>query len=136
MPAITLKRVAVQKDRIAFVVQLAPGFRYTTPYVISCATELCPSLASHPCKNDSGPLFGDIAEHTPLSHLVEHMVIELQTRDSRTPQTALFTGTTTWIDEAEGLSRIEVSYLDDLVALAAYREAENYINTALANAVF
>ncbi len=44
---------------------------------------------------------------------------------------AVFVGTTEWTDEAAGRARIEVSFLDDLVALRAFRDAIAFLGDAM-----
>ncbi len=39
--------------------------------------------------------------------------------------------TTEWTDEAAGRARIEVSFLDDLVALRAFRDAIAFLGDAM-----
>ena len=62
-----------------------------------------------------------------MPHVLEHLVIELQTRASDDSQ-AMFVGTTEWVDEAAGIARVQVSYLDDLQALRSLSEALDILN--------
>ena len=55
------------------------------------------------------------------------LAIELQTRATDNPQ-ATFVGTTEWVDEAAGIARVQVSYLDDLQALRSLSEALDILN--------
>ena len=41
-------------------------------------------------------------------------------------------GTSEWLDRKAGTARVEVSYSDDLVALAAFKTAEEFLNNMTA----
>ena len=41
-------------------------------------------------------------------------------------------GTSEWLDRKAGTARVEVSYADDLAALAAFKEAEEFLNNMTA----
>ena len=62
-----------------------------------------------------------------MPHVLEHLAIELQTRATEDPR-ATFVGTTEWVDEAAGVARVQVSYLDDLQALRSLSEALDILN--------
>ena len=69
-------------------------------------------------------------DHTPLPHLLEHLVIDLQVREAQRDDDA-FAGTTDWIDQEAGTARIQVSFTDDLAALRAFRDAVRFLNDAI-----
>lgn len=131
---IKLERIRVRGSRIEANVRVAPGFRYTTPDIAHRALALFPNLARHTCKNDAGPTFGAVISRTPLPHLLEHLVIELQVAGEKCDTLSecfTYVGTTQWLDERAGLSRVEVNYADDLAALRAFRDALRAINEAV-----
>ena len=70
---------------------------------------------------------------TSVPHLLEHLVIHGQVFDSATPSNAALVGTTEWLDEANGLARIEVNYADDLAALSALKTALAFLNERMAD---
>ncbi len=95
-----------------------------------------PTLARHACVNERGTVFAAVMDCTPLPHLLEHLVVDLQVRAESgqwftlpgaaaeaPPSMADATcdrpivGTSEWLDEAAGIARIDVSFADDLVAL-------------------
>ena len=120
--------MAVGSGRLVCEVRLAPDApRLTTPALIRRVRTDFPDLPHHTCVNESGPTFASVMDRTPLPHLLEHLVIDLQTR-AATCDDAAFVGTTDWIDEAAGTARVQVSFTDDLVALRAFRDAAAYLN--------
>lgn len=125
---ITIEHMTVGAGRLACEVRLAPdAARLTSPELIERIRPRFPDLPRHACVNGKGPTFAAVMERTPLPHLLEHLVIDLQTRAS-SHDDAAFVGTTEWIDETAGTARIQVSFTDDLVALRAFRDAAAYLN--------
>ena len=126
---LVLERIAVRADRISVLVRLAPGApRRTDAALAARAVAAFPDLSRHACVNDRGSTFSSVMNDTPLPHLLEHLVISLMLRDDATPAHAVHVGTTEWLNEAEGLARVEVTYTDDLVALRALRDATAFLN--------
>ena len=83
--------------------------------------------------NGAGDTFGAVMEATSLPHLLEHLVIDLQTQAAppdASPDTA-YVGITRWTDENAGRAHIEVRFTDDLVALRAFRDAARFLNEAV-----
>ena len=105
-------------------------FRYTTPKLAAFAEGQYPDLPHHACVNEVGSTFGDVMESTSTAHLLEHLVISLQTR-AAADSAGEFVGTTEWVDESAGEARIEVSFRDDLDALRAFSEATRFLNIAV-----
>ena len=125
---ISIERMTVGSGRLVCEVRLASDApRLTTPALIRRVRTDFPALPHHTCVNESGPTFASVMDRTPLPHLLEHLVIDLQTR-AATCDDAAFVGTTDWIDEAAGTARVQVSFTDDLVALRAFRDAAAYLN--------
>lgn len=137
---LSIERMTVRAGRMACDVALAPGApRFTTPAMAARVRQAFPSLPRHACVNDEGDTFGAVMDHTPLPHLLEHLVIDAQVRaaaqaarDASAPACkAVFVGTTEWTDEFAGKARVEVSFTDDLVALRAFRDAARFLNHAV-----
>lgn len=128
MEPIAIEQIVVGAGRMLCDVALAPETpRATSPALIERVCAEFPHLARHSCVNERGPYFGAVMNDTPLPHLLEHIVIDLQTRRSdNAAQT--FVGTTEWIDETAGKARVQVSFTDDLVALRAFRDAVRFLN--------
>ena len=105
-------------------------FRYTTPRLAAFVEGSYPDLPHHACINDAGPSFGAVMESTSIAHMLEHLVISLQTR-ATTNADIEFVGTTEWLDETAGIARVEVSFRDDLQALRAFNEATRFLNIAV-----
>lgn len=124
----------VGAGRIGCDVALAAQAPRTTDPVL--AARVCasfPDLPRHACVNGAGDTFGAVMEATSLPHLLEHLVIDLQTQAAppdASPDTA-YVGITRWTDENAGRAHIEVSFTDDLVALRAFRDATRFLNEAV-----
>lgn len=125
-----IESLTVRPGRIVSEVLVDPARRYTTPQLADTLLEEYPTLASHACVNDEGDTFGCVIARTPVPHLLEHLVIDLQVRSSERTDGA-FVGTTEWIDEAAGRATVQVSFTDDLVALRAFRDASEKIAAAM-----
>lgn len=131
MTPLTIERLVVQNDRVICEVTLAPTApRLTTPALAARITHAFPNLPRHACVNDEGDTFGAVITHTTLPHVLEHLVIDLQTRADPRPD-AVYVGTTEWVDEFARRARVEVSFTDDLVALRAFRDAAHFLNEAV-----
>lgn len=123
MQNIHVTNIVVKKFRIICTVQLN-NLKYSNKVIKSSLLESMPTLASHKCKNSKGKNFAQVMDSTSLAHVLEHMIIDIQTKHT---DKALF-GTTEWIDEQSGIARIELTYTDDIVCLSAIKEATNLLN--------
>ena len=115
------------------VVLAAQAPRTTSPQIAARVCASFPNLPRHACVNGAGDTFGAVMEATSLPHLLEHLVIDLQTQAAppdASPYTA-YVGITRWTDENAGRAHIEVSFTDDLVALRAFRDAARFLNEAV-----
>ena len=115
------------------VVFAAQAPRTTDPVLAARVCASFPTLPRHACVNGAGDTFGAVMEATSLPHLLEHLVIDLQTQAAppdASPDTA-YVGITRWTDENAGRAHIEVSFTDDLVALRAFRDATRFLNEAV-----
>lgn len=129
---VTIERLRVESGRLVLDVRLGLGAPRRTDARLAKATEqLRPALPHHVCINGRGPAFAAVLADTPLPHLLEHLIIDAQVADPRTPADQRFVGATRWIDEAAGTARIEVSFRDDLVALRAVRDAQAALSDIL-----
>ncbi|BDE95147.1 cyanophycin synthetase family protein [Raoultibacter timonensis] len=125
-----IESLVVQPGRIVCEVAVDPSQRYTTPRLAATLLGEHPTLAGHACVNEVGDTFGCVIERTPVPHLLEHLVIDLQARSGGRPDDT-FVGTTEWVDEARGRATVQVSFTDDLVALRAFRDASEKIIAAM-----
>ena len=120
-------------DRVVARIQCSAGVRMTTPALAAAVLAQRPNLARHACVNDAGATFGAVIGRTPLPHLFEHLVIDILT-ERTADEGAVFVGTSEWEDRASGTARVEVSYADDLEALAAIKDAAALLNRHLLKA--
>lgn len=142
---LSLSSLTVYASRIQAEVQFAPDVpRMSSPELIRQILAKYPHIADHACVNEHGERFADVMNHTSLAHVLEHMVIDAQVRMTqqaleRAAQQGIavsqhkdtFVGTTEWINKAAGVARVQVSFADDLVALAAFRQATDFLNDLL-----
>lgn len=129
--AIVVRKMIVRTGRLLCDIEIAdPRFRQTTPKLAAFCEGRYSDLVHHACVNEVGNSFGEVIEATSVPHLLEHITISEQVRASD-GTSATFAGTTEWTDEAAGLARVQVAFKDDLVALRAFNEAVNFLNTAV-----
>ena len=126
--AVRVERIVVRTGRLTCDVRIEdPKARYVDPALIQRARAAFPSLMHHTCVNEEGPTFGAVMDSTSVPHLIEHIAIDLQTRMATEPD-ATFVGTTEWLDERAGLACIELSFIDDLQAMRAFKQAVDFVN--------
>lgn len=158
--AIRIVHITVKPDRVVAQVEVADErHAYTTPSLIAALLPAYPHLLEHACVNDCGTTFGAVAQRTSLPHLLEHMAIENQVRAEAGAEGAIlndqsahaqgnesrrqgvqgaavspatYMGKTRWTNRARRMAHVELSYVDDLVALAALRDAARDLNAAIA----
>lgn len=129
---IRVKTITVRTGRIACDIVIEnPAYRETSPKLAAFVTNQYPDLPLHACVNDSGMAFGSVIEKTSVPHMLEHLVIDIQTHDTNTPLSSTFVGTTEWTDYEAGAACVEVSFRDDLQALRAFNKAVEFLNTAV-----
>lgn len=131
---LTLAHLTVYASRMEAEVHFAPDApRTSTPELIRQLEAEFPHLGAHACVNACGSQFADVMEHTSLAHVLEHLVIDLQVQAAYgTPEReTTFVGTTEWVNKAAGIARVRVSFADDLVALATFRQATETLNKLL-----
>lgn len=123
MTALAVERVAIERDRMALLVRVPGGAAaHLSPEAAACLLRERPRLARHACLNAQGEPFGSILHRTSLPHVLEHLIIDFQA-EFNDRSAATFVGTTEWLNEREGLARVEVNFTDDLIALAALKAA-------------
>ena len=129
---IKTKVITVRTGRIVCDIEIAdPAYRMTSPKLAAFVTNQYPDLPLHACVNEVGTAFGSDIEKTSVPHMLEHLVVDIQTHETDTPRATTFVGTTEWTDEDAGQARIEVSFRDDLQALRAFNKALEFLNTAV-----
>lgn len=97
--------------------------------------EILPNIGNQVCVNGNGDFFEDEICETETPHLLEHIIIELLGKVYNRP----FKGHTSWAQELSqtapdgfALMRVTVTFLDDMVALAALKHALVLLEWALA----
>lgn len=131
---IRVQRMEVHQGHLICRVLFDVAQRTTSPELMARVLPAFPALPQHACVNERGTTFAAVMSCTPLPHLLEHMVVDLQVRQDLgrgLRQSAPVVGTSEWLDEAKGAARIDVSFSDDLAALRAMRDAVAFLNEAL-----
>ena len=96
--------------------------------------------------NKKGTTFAAVMNRTSVPHLLEHLIVYLQVQaidvlawqneqkgniHKETDADVIITGTTQWCRGDEFLAQVNVSFTDDLIALAACNKALEYLNRVL-----
>lgn len=123
--------VKVRPDRVEVEVAVAARrYAQTDPKLITECLRRAPTLGRHACRNSVGPGFASVMKSTSTPHLLEHLIIDAQTRAAKDPD-RVFTGTTQWSAQDASVAKVVFSYEDDLVALNALNQALLFLNQAL-----
>lgn len=152
---LTLEKITIREGRIELVVCLANEcYRKTDPALIVACLKHYPTLAEHACKNPQGKTFAAVMNNTTTPHLLEHLIIDAQMRSlehassyskaasargtsADSVNTGPFgkdtylMGTTEFLPEDPLRARVVVSYYDDLIGLAACKNACEFLNACL-----
>ncbi len=117
-------------NKVKLVVEMPDPSRYTTdvvPHLPRSLFRLFPHLAHHKCHNDQGFSFRRESQATEIPHLLEHLIIELQTQAQRHE---VLKGDTqrNWREDPRGTFHVHVEYENELLVLGAIRLAERIIN--------
>lgn len=123
MQPVQITNIVVKKFRIICSVKLN-SIKYSNEEIKVALLEKMPTLAAHKCKNSKGKNFAEVLASTSLAHILEHMIIDIQSKATND----LLLGTTQWIDENSGIAKIELSYTDDIVCISAIKEASELLN--------
>lgn len=141
------EKVLVRAGRVELLVRVAhERFRMTNPSLIATCLKEFPLLPFHTCHNKKGTTFAAVMNRTSVPHLLEHLIVYLQVQaidvlawqneqkgniHKGTDADVIITGTTQWCREDELLAQVNVSFTDDLIALAACNKALEYLNRVL-----
>lgn len=124
-------RVRVRPDRVEVEVAVAARrYAQTDPELITECLRRAPTLGRHACRNSAGPVFASVMKSTSTPHLLEHLIIDAQTRAAKDPD-RVFTGTTQWSAGDGLMAQVAFSYEDDLVALDALNRSLAFLNGVL-----
>lgn len=124
-------RVRVRPDRVEVEVAVAARrYAQTDPELITECLHRAPTLGQHACRNSVGPVFASVMKSTSTPHLLEHLIIDTQTRAAKDPD-RVFTGTTQWSAGDALMAQVAFSYEDDLVALDALNRSLAFLNGVL-----
>jgi hypothetical protein len=124
-------------NKVKLVVEMPDPDRCTTdcsPHVPVSLFRLFPHLARHKCHNGNGYSFRREAMATEIPHLLEHLIIELQ---SQARHHDVLKGETqwNWRVDPRGTFHVHVEYENEQLVLAAIRLAERMVNALDRNEV-
>ena len=124
-------------NKVKLVVEMPDPDRCTTetsPHVPVSLFRLFPHLARHKCHNGHGYSFKREAMATEVPHLLEHLIIELQ---SQAQHHEVLKGETqwNWRVDPRGTFHVHVEYENEQLVLAAIRLAERMVNALDQNGV-
>jgi len=117
-------------NKVKLVVEMPDPERCTTdcaPHVPRSLFRLFPHLSRHKCHNGHGFSFKREAMATEVPHLLEHLIIELQ---SQAQHHEVLKGETqwNWRVDPRGTFHVHVEYENELLVIAAVRLAERIVN--------
>lgn len=117
------------EGQMKLTVQMPETGCFTTsgaPHLPKRLFRLFPQLNRHKCENDYGYTFRRECRNTELPHLLEHLIIELQ---SQAEPHGVLRGQTVWNwkQDPRGRFHVYVDYTNEVLAIAAVRLAERII---------
>ncbi len=118
-------------NKVKLVVEMPDPDRCTTdcsPHVPRELFRLFPHLAHHKCHNGNGYSFRREAMATEVPHLLEHLIIELQTQ-AQYHQVLKGETQWNWRIDPRGTFHVHVEYENELLVLAAIRLAERIVRS-------
>lgn len=117
-------------NKVKLVVEMPDPDRCTTesaPHLPRGLFRLFPHLAHHKCHNGNGYSFRREAMATEVPHLLEHLIMELQSQ--ALPHNVLKGETQwNWRVDPRGTFHVHVEYENEQLVLAAIRLAERIVN--------
>lgn len=79
---VQVARVEVLRGHMVCTVRFAAGMPHaTSPQLMALVLPQFPNLPRHACVNERGETFAAVMNRTPLPHLLEHMIVDLQVRE-------------------------------------------------------
>lgn len=133
MSSIQVTDILVKKYRIICTVKIE-GDKYSNSAIKDKLLEIKPSLKKHSCKNANNEPLSSVLDTTSIPHILEHLIIDnqIQYRNNEEDDVSIL-GTTEWINEDEGIAKIEFSFYDDVTALKSINEAQNLLNSLISD---
>lgn len=140
MDALSIEEVRIKRGRMIVTVRVAADREMTDSKIAALAIQRHPTIVDHACINDCGPKFDAVIADTSIAHLLEHLTIAEQLEEMSQDQElsslagkTLLVGTTKRIDASDAFStfRVEVSFVDDLIAVRSLMRAAGFLNSNL-----
>lgn len=128
---LVIERLSVCADRVIAEIKLSQTTpRFTGPALMEEVCAVYPSISCHACADGKRNRFGDVMNCTSIPHLLEHLVIDVQAHAKHTlgDDRVIFVGNSEWMDASRARARIEVNFVDDVVALRAFCDVVDFLN--------
>lgn len=77
---VRVTRMEVHRGHLVCLVSFADALRVTSASLMRRVLPAFPMLPQHACVNERGTTFAAVMDCTPLPHLLEHLVVDLQVR--------------------------------------------------------
>ena len=133
---LSIERIRVRHGKLDLHVTVDIDALYVNQEQAQRMLAILPNLRNHVCVNGAGETFGDELLGTEQTHLLEHVVIELQGK--ALASNARLMGHTSWLAElAEtrhrgyALMRVSVAFTNDFVALQAAKDALDIVEWSI-----
>ena len=131
---ISIKKVVVGPKNLTATVEFsakAPRLTSENAEATERVLELLPGLSDHLCLGDADARFGLVAKDTEVSHLLEHVTVELLALTNLAGDVA--SGKTSLVDSRRGLYEIILACPDDVLVAASLSSAVWLLNWAYGN---
>ena len=137
---INIINIHVKRYRIIIYIECSKNALYCNEWLAKKILKDFPSLSSHLCKNDNELDFIDNLKRASIPHIFEHLIIDSQVSHFKdTKNKVEVFGISKWENSLKNdgykRARIEVSFIDDCVALNSVFECLNYLNKAISEQI-
>ena len=131
---ISIKKVVVGPKNLTATVEFsakAPRLTSENAEATERVLELLPGLSEHLCLGDADARFGLVANDTEVTHLLEHVTVELLALTNLAGDVS--SGKTSLVDSRRGLYEIILACPDDVLVAASLSSAVWLLNWAYGN---
>lgn len=125
MPLLAIEQIEVAEKHLEARVRVVDLDRMrtsVTPQLPERALTLLPGLGRHSCENDAAKRFIAELHDTEVPHLLEHVTVELMAL-AGSPRSLRAQTVWDFARNGQGVFHVRIAFDDDLVAIAALREA-------------
>ena len=137
---INIINIHVKRYRIIIYIECSKNALYCNEWSAKKILKDFPSLSQHLCRNNNELDFIDNLKHTSIPHIFEHLIIDSQISHFKkiNKKVEVF-GISKWENSLKNdgykRARIEVSFIDDCVALNCIFKCVNYLNKTISEQI-